>query len=308
MNIDEVVWQIINRQQCSFKVKTDTRNFCRNEYNLTGLCNRQACPLANSQYATIKHEKGICYLYIKTAERAHTPANQWEKIQLSKNYDKVKIFKIYIKQQIMYKKALLEIDEHLPYWSNFIIHKCKQRLTKLRQMLIRIRKMKINGFKELVPIKKKAERRDKIREQKALIAANLEEQIEKELIERLKDGVYEDIYNFNKNAFKKVMDDQEIYEQEEEGEEKDEASEENISDAEFVYDPNQQYSDDDNLDQQSEDNEQEQSQQSIEEEQKKKINKKSNNKQKKNSRKVRIEYEQEEEFQQQKKEQITHDF
>lgn len=60
--------------------------------------------------------------------------------------------------------------------------------------------------KELIPIKKKAERRDKIREQKALVAANLEGTIEQELIERLKNGVYNEIMNYNSNAFKKVMD------------------------------------------------------------------------------------------------------
>jgi len=31
---------------------------------------------------------GILYLYVKTIERAHTPANMWERIKLSNNYSK----------------------------------------------------------------------------------------------------------------------------------------------------------------------------------------------------------------------------
>ncbi|CAM1508067.1 Fc.00g049150.m01.CDS01 [Cosmosporella sp. VM-42] len=197
MASDEIVWQIINQQFCSFKLKTEKKqNFCRNEYNVTGLCNRQSCPLANSRYATVRQHptKQTLYLYIKTIERAHLPSKMWEKIKLSNNYT----------------KALEQVDSRLIYWPKFLIHKCKQRLTRLTQVQIRMRRIAAEeerlGEKLVPKMAPKIKHREEARERKAEAAAKLERTIERELVERLRQGAYGDQpLNVSEDIWKKVL-------------------------------------------------------------------------------------------------------
>lgn len=122
------------------------------------------------------------------------PSKLWERVKLSQNYS----------------KALSQIDEKLIYWPKFLIHKCKQRLTRLTQVAIRTRRLLREeerlGEKIVPKLAPKVRRREETRERKAEAAAKVERAIERELIERLRSGAYGDRpLNVEEGIWKKVL-------------------------------------------------------------------------------------------------------
>eukprot|EP00800_Vazella_pourtalesii_P022727 TRINITY_DN897_c0_g1_i1.p1 TRINITY_DN897_c0_g1~~TRINITY_DN897_c0_g1_i1.p1 ORF type:complete len:245 (+),score=52.95 TRINITY_DN897_c0_g1_i1:36-770(+) len=190
MQTDDVIWGLINKGFCSYKAPNRPLTFCKNKYNLSGICSKAMCPLANSRYATVREHKGVVYLYMKTIERAHLPSKLWERVKLSRNYE----------------KALKQISTHLVYWPKYMINKCKQRLTRITQYLIRMRKLKYRKAEKIIPLSRRTEKLEKRKELRALNVAQLDTAIEKQLLNRLETGVYGDIYNFPEKEFIKEVE------------------------------------------------------------------------------------------------------
>lgn len=176
-------------------------------------------------------ETGAMYLYMKTVERAHMPNKWWERIRLSSNYG----------------KALEQLDERLAYWPKFLIHKSKQRLTRLTQVAIRMKRIAKEeerlGERTVPKLAPKIRRREETRERKAASAAKVERAIERELIERLRSGAYGDRpLNVEEGIWKKVLRGLERSGQGErdedmdDGELEEENEEEGVGEVEYVSD------------------------------------------------------------------------
>ena len=190
---DILIWKTIKDTNCRYSAKTEFQMFCRSPENVTGICDRKSCPLANSQYATTRLENGKIYLTIKTPERVHMPNRTWQKIELPE--DRLKAFDI--------------INEHLQYWDSWLIEKVQQRYIRIVETLEKMREMrKAPKVKEL-PIKKRVEKRNASREKRALSVAHIEYRVKEELLQRLREGVYGEIYNLEEDAFNEALDEYE---------------------------------------------------------------------------------------------------
>lgn len=64
---------------------------------------------------------------MKTIERAHSPKNLWEKVELPANKE----------------QAIGVIEKNLQYWPEFLITKNKERFLRIQQYLRRMRKLRL---------------------------------------------------------------------------------------------------------------------------------------------------------------------
>lgn len=76
--------------------------------------------------------------------------------------------------------------------------------------------MKVRQTEDYEVVSRKAEKREKSREVKAEKAAVVERHIEEILLDKLKKGVYDDIYNVNKDMWDNYLTKEEVHEKEEE--------------------------------------------------------------------------------------------
>ncbi|KAK9422025.1 putative Protein MAK16 [Seiridium unicorne] len=240
---DEIVWQIINQQFCSFKLSTREKTFCRDVSKVRDCHSQmvhQAClekkmltpnfslqppvlpvclplndrsrdansplSLANSRYATVRAHptKGTIYLY--TVAIPNTGRSLLTNADRSERAHQPS--KLWEKRRLSpnYQTALKQIDDMLQYWPGFLVHKAKIaiRMRRIAKEEARL------GEKTVPKLAPKIRKREATRERKAEAAAKLERTIERELLQRLREGAYGDQpLNVSESIWKKVLNEME---------------------------------------------------------------------------------------------------
>lgn len=160
---------------------------------------------------------------MKTIERAHSPAHMWERIKLSNSYSKA-LEQVSLITYIFASHSVYSLDRQRActlakfhnsqmqatgHKDHSISHKdasAEVAPTVSSIFLLFFSHPEVIRPK-LIGIKKKLDRREAVRERKALSAAHLERSIEKELIERLKSKAYGDSpLNVNETVWQAVLD------------------------------------------------------------------------------------------------------
>lgn len=146
--------------------------------------------LANSQYSTARLIKGKIYLRTKTPERSHMPSKMWEIVDLPENIE----------------EGTKIIEQEMLYGEPWQIEMVKKRYVRLVEILNRMREIRKNPQPRAISINKKVERRNRSREARALNVAHVEYTAKQELLQRLREGEYGEIYNLKEDEFEEALE------------------------------------------------------------------------------------------------------
>lgn len=155
---------------------------------------------------------GVCYLYMKVIERSHYPRRLWEKVKLSKNMqtalDQVRYLRWLSIVCFMSRSRRISFigvssfgtNVRLDWFASTSISsewdgwnsKQGALLLHLNYSVLQYSTFYSLIFRQqkIITLPRKTERREKRREEKALIAAKLDTAIEKELLNRLKSALF----------------------------------------------------------------------------------------------------------------------
>merc|ERR1711998_372055 len=177
--LKDSIWNIMNKISCCFRRKKNNLFFCNNTHNYTAICKKSNCPLVNKNYAVVLPFKGVPYIFINESNSSIFNLKKWKKYRLN-------FFFFY---------AIKEIDDFLNEWPREFKYFNKIRLLKYFQLCVKSKKVKnMLDYNPQVFLDNR-KRRILYNTQKTLRSSlALNKSVLKELIYRLKNGVYYSFY------------------------------------------------------------------------------------------------------------------